>query len=143
MFTPEAHPEQTISPAGPMRFDIALPWNRPPLHSNQNLIRQQEARITSEVRLAVGLLARRIPNLGRCEVTLTWYVNDHRRRDEDNLNPTLKVCCDALVDVGVVADDIPRLMTKHMSRIVFMPKTTMAAHMVLTVTTINPIGVAA
>ena len=47
-----------------------------------------------------------------------WIVTDARKRDEDNVVPTLKALCDGLVDAGVVADDTPRYMVKHMPKIV-------------------------
>lgn len=36
----------------------------------------------------------------------------------DNLVPTLKIACDALVDAKIVPDDTPEFMTKYMPVIV-------------------------
>lgn len=91
----------------------------PPLTANQRMHWRQKAAVTKTVRTTTSLLANRFPALARCEVTLTWYVNDRRRRDADNLFPTLKAACDGLVDAGIVSDDTPDLMIKHMPVIVY------------------------
>lgn len=49
-----------------------------------------------------------------CQVTLHYRPRDNRRRDADNLVPTLKALCDGLVDAGLVPDDTPNYMHKHM-----------------------------
>jgi Holliday junction resolvase RusA-like endonuclease len=108
---------QTDGP-GPDVYDIDFPWTRPPLTANQRLHHLRRAEITRNTRRATSWLARHIPNLGRCEVTLTWTVTDHRRRDSDNLVPTLKAICDGLVDAGITTDDTPDLMVKHMPIII-------------------------
>lgn len=41
-------------------------------------------------------------------------VADRRKRDEDNVVPTLKALCDGLVDAKVVKDDTPQYMVKNM-----------------------------
>ncbi|WP_244278017.1 hypothetical protein [Gordonia westfalica] len=51
------------------------------------------------------------------DVSLHYTPRDVRRRDADNLVPTLKAACDGLVDAGLVADDTPDLMTKQMPTI--------------------------
>ncbi|MFC9786454.1 hypothetical protein [Rhodococcus sp. NPDC127528] len=79
-----------------------------------------KAKRTREMRQAVRLLARtaRLPrDLDRVEVVLAYRPRDRRRRDADNLVPVLKACCDGLVDHGLVADDTPDLMRKHMPRL--------------------------
>ena len=48
-----------------------------------------------------------------CQVTLHYRPRDNRRRDADNLVPTLKALCDGLVDAGLVPDDTPNYMHKH------------------------------
>ena len=96
-------------------------YERPPLTSNQRgswRTRQRWSKVlrhqTKVMALAAGLAG-----LGRCRVTLTWYVADRRRRDADNVVPTLKAMCDGLVDAGVVTDDTPELMDKLMPRIAY------------------------
>lgn len=93
------------------RFD----WKSPPLTENDRMNRYLRARIVRDVRLAGRLaflpLARTGPH-DHVNVQLTWYVPDHRRRDTDNVVPTLKALCDGIVDAGIVPDDTPRYMTK-------------------------------
>jgi crossover junction endodeoxyribonuclease RusA len=113
-------------------FELRFDYPRPPLTMNQRLHWRTRAKLTKDVRQATALLARRVPDLGRCEVLLTWYVTDRRVRDADNIVPTLKACCDGLVDAGVARDDRPEFMHKLMPEIVQVPKTE-TAHMVLTV----------
>lgn len=110
---------------------------RPPLTANQRLHHFAKARITRDLREATASLARHagIPPLGRCEVSLTWYVKDRRRRDADNIVPTLKAMCDGLVDAGVVVDDTPDLMVKHMPRIEY--RSAVVPHFVLLVESTN------
>lgn len=124
---------------GPAFYDIDFDYKRPPLTSNQRLHWREKADRTAGVRASARYLARRIPELGRCEVALTWFVTDRRRRDADNVVPTLKAMCDGLVDAGIVADDTPEYMTKHMPVIA----SASIAHMVLRVTRILPEVVAA
>lgn len=110
--------DRVTAPATPYR--LVLPYLRPPITANQRHHWARKAKLTRQVRNAAQLLARaeHVPELGRCAVRLVWTVTDRRRRDADNLVPTLKACADGLVDAGVVADDVPALMTKHMPEIV-------------------------
>ncbi|MGW5647535.1 hypothetical protein [Saccharopolyspora sp. NPDC003762] len=111
--------------AAPTVYRLALPFERPPLTANQRLHWRTRADLTRMVRKTAATLARaaKVPALGRCAVRLVWTVTDRRRRDADNLVPTLKACADGLVDAGVVADDVPELMTKHMPEIVLGDRT--------------------
>ncbi|MER5388359.1 hypothetical protein [Saccharopolyspora sp. NPDC002686] len=104
----------------PIGYQLALPYERPPLTANQRLHWRTRAQLTRTIRNAAAVRARnaKVPALGRCAVRLVWTVTDRRRRDADNLVPTLKACADGLVDAGVVADDTPELMAKHMPEIV-------------------------
>lgn len=99
-----------------MSWKITLIWPTPPLTANQRLHWAQRARTTRTIREAVAWGARGagIPALRRCSVELHYVPADNRRRDADNLMPTLKVCCDGLVDAGVVPDDTPSYMDKVM-----------------------------
>ncbi len=103
----------------PTTYRLVLPYLQPPLTANQRQHWRQRAPITRQVRNAARLLAHaeQIPPLGRCTVGLVWTVTDRRRRDADNLVPTLKACADGLVDAGIVADDTPDLMRKWMPEI--------------------------
>jgi crossover junction endodeoxyribonuclease RusA len=100
----------------PQTFTTTLYFDYPraPLTANQRYHWRKKAKIVAEVRLATRMLARRLPELGKCRVTLTWVVNTKTRRDADNIVPTLKAMCDGLVDAGVVTDDTPDLMDKLM-----------------------------
>jgi len=107
------------------RHELRLPWTTPPLSANDRRHwRAQAARVAEvrgAVRDAVNLRGFAPEPLGELPwlaahvvVTLTYYPRDRRRRDADNLVPTLKACSDGLVDAGVTADDTPDLMQKHM-----------------------------
>lgn len=102
----------------PTTYRLDLPYERPPLTANQRMHWARKAQITRAVRFSAKVAAHSIPALGRCSVHLVWTVTDRRRRDADNLVPTLKACADGLVDAGIVADDVPALMTKRMPEIV-------------------------
>ena len=105
-----------------MTWELRLPWTTPPLSANDRRHWRAQAARVKEVRDYVRAAAwnseftgRPAPHLAeRVAVTLTYYPRDRRRRDADNLVPTLKACCDGLVDAQVVDDDTPDLMTKHM-----------------------------
>lgn len=92
-----------------------LDWTRPPLTENQRWSHwAARNRVVQDVRITARLLARGLRDSGRVEVTLTWVVADRRKRDADNVVPTLKALADGLVDAGVVPDDTPEFMVKHM-----------------------------
>ena len=98
-------------------------WTVPPLHANKKWKHwAPKASMVKTVRRATQLLAARIPDLGKCEVTLTWIVTDRRVRDVDNLWPLVKACCDGLVDAGVAKDDRPEFMVKPAPIILWVPK---------------------
>lgn len=106
-------------------------WPRPPLTANQRLHWRARAVLTAEVRGTAGIAVSGFPKSDRVDVTLTWVVGDKRRRDADNIVPTLKAICDGIVDAGVVPDDTPDLIVKHMPVIRYEPG--VRAHMVLEV----------
>lgn len=124
----------------PTTYRLELPYERPPLTANQRMHWARRAKLTRAVRDGAAVLARdsQVPALGRCAVRLVWTVTDRRRRDADNIVPTLKACADGLVDAGVVTDDTPELMTKH------MPEIQLGQHLglVLIVEPITPEGTA-
>jgi crossover junction endodeoxyribonuclease RusA len=105
------------------RWVLVLPYETPPLTANQRMQHFARARHVKTLRGTAGMLARaaHIPELGRCRVSLTWFVNTRHRRDADNVVPTLKAACDGLVDAGVVPDDTPDLMAKVMPVITYRP----------------------
>lgn len=91
---------------------IILPLAKNPLSLNGRDHWRTKAKHTKQWRTFTALQAARFPELGRCDVTLTWVVRDRRDRDEDNLYPLLKACCDGLVDAGVVIKDTADYMGK-------------------------------
>jgi hypothetical protein len=98
---------------------VSFDWPRPPLSMNQRLHRMQEAKLTAMVRAAARERFRTFPPVERVEVLMTWTVKDRRRRDAENPVATLKALCDGLVDAGIVPDDTPQYMTKHMPVITY------------------------
>lgn len=96
-------------------------WPRPPLTANQRLHWAKRMKLTRAVRERAALELRKFGQVGRVEVRLVWYVKDRRRRDADNLVPTLKALCDGIVDAGVVRDDTPEFMHKVMPVIEYRP----------------------
>jgi crossover junction endodeoxyribonuclease RusA len=106
---------------------MPLSFTRPPLTMNQRLHHYKRAQITKSIRDEVHTRARhmRLPQgLAHITVALHYQAPDRRRRDADNLVPTLKACCDALAagttkhpGFGMVADDTPDQMTKPMPTI--------------------------
>lgn len=98
-------------------FDFA--WPKPPLSLNYRMHRMQEAKIVKELRAEMHARARVLPDMGRCEVTLTWFVKTRARRDDENPVPTLKALCDGIVDAEVVTDDTHEFMVKNMPVIVY------------------------
>jgi len=107
------------------RYEIRLSWAAPPLTANQRNHWRKQAAIVKSTREAVAwAVCRRqftsepLPVLAdHVVVELHYWPRDRRRRDADNLVPTLKAACDGLVDAKVVRDDTPDLMTKHMPQI--------------------------
>ena len=107
-------PAYTDGPVSAFTATLQFDYPRPPITSNQRLHWAHKAKLTRNVRDQTRLLADRIPELRKCRVTLTWFVNTKTRRDADNIVPTLKAMCDGLVDAGVVPDDTPDQMDKLM-----------------------------
>lgn len=93
---------------------VSFDWPRPPLSMNYRLHRMAEAKITATVRAEAREAFMWFGPFERVEVTLTWWVKDRRRRDDENPTPTLKALCDGLVDAGVVPDDTHEFMVKNM-----------------------------
>lgn len=115
-YTPytDAMPE-TFETEPPQVFVAVLPfpYDKAPLTENARWPHWAvKAKVVKRVRGEAAKAAERLPELGRCRVTLTWFVNTKQRRDVDNIYPTLKALCDGLVDAGVVVDDTPEYMDK-------------------------------
>lgn len=100
-------------------YDLDLPWTSPPLSLNHRRHWRAHARKAAELRETAHVLAKKHRlHIGgpysHVEVTLHYVPRDRRTRDSENPIPTLKALADGLVDAGVVVDDDPTHMTKHM-----------------------------
>lgn len=126
-FVSDPSPEQVQTPE-PFSTTFRFDWTKAPLSLNYRLHKMQEAAIIKRIRGEMATRGRALPAMGRCDVVLTWVVNDRRKRDEENVVPVLKALCDGLVDAGVVPDDTPAFMAKHMPVIRFTPKRDDLAH---------------
>jgi len=104
------------------RHEIRLPWATPPLSANARNHWRKQAAIVANIRHTVATLvnvrtfsANPLPmRAEHVVVELHYWPRDRRRRDADNLFPTLKSACDGLVDARVVCDDTPQFMDKKM-----------------------------
>jgi len=92
---------------------IRIPLTTNPLSLNARMHWSQKARHTKKWRAFAAQEAKHFPQMGACDVTLTWFVKTNHRRDEDNLYLLLKALCDGLVDAGIVPDDTSREMGKQ------------------------------
>lgn len=86
-------------------FRIDLPWTTPPLTANQRMHWAKRAAVVREVRQTAFLLSQKAPHADKLVVTLHYRPRDIRRRDSVNLYPTLKACCDGLIDRKICPDD--------------------------------------
>ena len=55
--------------------------------------------------------AARLPHIDRCSIIAQPYQHAHVLGDAGNHLPSIKACIDALVDVGVLDDDGPEIVT--------------------------------
>lgn len=89
-------------------YELVLPYTRPPLNQNQRLHWAVKAKLTKDIKLTTYIIAQsmRLPQgVEFATIELVYYPPDKRRRDEDNLSPTLKACADGIVQYGLVLDD--------------------------------------
>ena len=102
---------------------VRLPWRRPPLNANDRYghwavkaaaVRDTRATAALAFRTDADVMAHRHDpdHPARLRVQLGYTPRDRRRRDTDNLLPTLKAVADAAVDVGLAPDDVPEFMSK-------------------------------
>ena len=109
-------------------------WQRPPITSNRQPRNvYAKGRIVKMIRGKTLELAQNFPAMGKVRVHVTWWVNDKRRRDTDNMQPMLKPIYDGIVDAGIVPDDTPEFMEKPEAQIVFVEPDVMQAHIEVTV----------
>lgn len=108
-------------PDSAARWVIQLPWLRPPLSANDRWPhRAVEYRVQQEVKTAAWALAKakKLPRLHAILIELVWYPADNRRRDGDNIAPTLKYLTDGLVAAKVLPDDNSERVLKSSTRVV-------------------------
>ncbi len=118
-----------------MSIVIHLPYDKPPLSMNSRDHWRKKASVTAELRWLVASKVRALQLTPVRHVTLELHYvpRDARRRDEDNLVATMKPCCDAIVDAGLVKDDAPQWMTKRMP--IIDPPDPANPHLYLVITT--------
>lgn len=92
-------------------FAVALPYDRPPLTANgmRGMHWGVRKSLTKAIRawVAEGVTKLEAGPVTFVRVELHYVPRDSRRRDRDNLVPTLKPCLDGIVDAGLVPDDTP------------------------------------
>lgn len=103
---PRVIPSPPPVSAAPGRSErLALPWDAPPLRSNDRYHWAEKARRTKAIRSAAHWVAKSAgvsPFPGRVTVTGVWTVTDRRVRDEGSMAPSVKAAIDGLVDAGVL-----------------------------------------
>jgi len=94
-------------------YIVWLPYEKPPLTLNQRLHWRAQAKLKADLRhLVYDRLIKQSPTpAGHIRVELHYVPRDRRRRDQDNLVPTLKSCLDGIVDTGLIPDDTPDYVT--------------------------------
>lgn len=129
--------DSTMNEPRPTTFRLDLPYETPPkaLWGNTRSHWRGRSADTRRVRndvltlaTAAGLHQLDAP-VAHVTVSLTWAPGDRRRRDEDNLWPLFKACCDALargprrdwIGLEVVPDDTRQYMAKEKPQILPPP----------------------
>ena len=104
----------------PDAYRLYFPWARNPLPANDGhghwrarAAKEKSVREATELRI----LTAKVPHMDYLRAQVTWWVNDRRIRDADNLGPIEKRMFDAIVRAGLIADDHPGLMDKPRGRI--------------------------
>ena len=95
-------------------------WEKNPLpmngaHGHWRAVKKDEKNVRDAALLRIR--ATQIPAAPRVRAQVTWWVNDHRTRDVDNLARLEKRLFDAIVLAGIVDDDRPELMEKPRAEI--------------------------
>jgi crossover junction endodeoxyribonuclease RusA len=99
---------------------LRMPWDSPPLRSNDRMHWAKKAKLTKQVRQDAWVVASatqydtpRRPVV----VSLVWEVTDKRRRDVGAAGPTLKACVDGFVDAALLSGDHHVIVTEERLRI--------------------------
>lgn len=85
-----------------LRFKLPTPLV---LNANAREHWAAKARKTRDLRQLAALKARTLPTMDRAHLLVHVGWPDKRRRDADNIRPTLKALIDGIVDAGVLPDD--------------------------------------
>lgn len=103
---------------GPGRFVFRLPYGRPPITANQRTHWAVRAREVRTLRNTTAVLAHGLaPIETACTIGIVWHVPDRRRRDVDNIAPSLKPAIDGLRDAGLIPEDHSSIVTATWQRI--------------------------
>lgn len=96
------------------RWELRLPYQRPPLSMNQRNHWAVAHRAKTDLQEAVMWLlkAQKVPALDEATIWLEWTPGVVRRRDTDNPEPTRKACIDAIVSAGLLPDDTPEYVQR-------------------------------
>ncbi|MFJ5984271.1 hypothetical protein [Lentzea sp. NPDC092896] len=111
---------------------LDLPWERPPLRSNDRRHYREQAKVVAAVRSATVVLARaaKLPAGNHLTVQLHYAPGRRTRMDSHNLHPTVKACVDALargkrrdwVGLELVPDDTDEYVTILTPQIHYPPE---------------------
>lgn len=115
-----------------MTLVVRLPFETPPIRSNDRLDWHAKARVVKSVREATALVARKawlehMREIGApfpahpidypVTVTVVWEVTNNRVRDAGSSAPTGKAAIDGLVDAGVLLHDRHSIVVEERFRI--------------------------
>lgn len=106
--------------AGRAVTTIDLPFDAPPLRSNDRMHWATKAKLTRDIRWHAAYTTRQTcigPIDGPVVVTLVWVVTDNRRRDAGASAPTLKAALDGIVDAGLLPGDHHQVVREERCRI--------------------------
>jgi hypothetical protein len=132
---------------GPRKWRILLPYRNPPLTANMRFSHwSQERRLQQKLSRDVRLLARsmKIPRLRAVTAELVFLPGTNRRRDADNIAPTLKPALDGLVAARVLRDDSADVVLRASQRVVLLrddPTGKKHARLYLMITDMSALGV--
>ena len=104
-------------------YTMTFPSTMPLLNQNDRLHWAVKNKKVQEIKGISTTLARSqgIPLLERVEIESIYHPRDRRRRDCDNLSPTVKAIIDGLVGAGVLPDDNSRYVEAITYRIFPLP----------------------
>ncbi|HEY5985988.1 MAG TPA: hypothetical protein VIV12_06315 [Streptosporangiaceae bacterium] len=95
-------------PAPVRTWTVELPAGQELLSANDRAHGyERRHRLNTEwINMATVMVRKRgVPRLQRATVTAEYRMPDRKRRDIDNLAPTVKACIDGIIAAGVLRDD--------------------------------------